>query len=585
MLLIRPHQIKADHTRWALCGLLFLVGYLGNIPLAGAIVSLDDLQLDHVTAGQTELSPEPSEGTIPDSGAPPLAPVGGGISLTGNGGNGLVHSNNDANSGVRHQAVVIHQSEATRAHRSTVTLSDHAQARAGAMNLTNASRSDVVHGANIYGGSDISSVSVGAFLIDQRNDSVQLGVPQGRLEFASVGRSSSTNYDRHYAFSDSLQSHVVNRHDDVYTGHIIERQTLNVAVPKYDPFDNLKLELTIPGFDFVIPGWDPPSLIADTIFGEYGVDINIHDTTLKFQDFTLGSLLFTRDDVVYTPIQSIPLPTLDFPQVDLTACFIDCAQVSVDLPDFGGWTIPLPLPEITFAGANPFKDLDLNFGSGFAAAGSGSFRMGGDVQVSLITSFTIEIPDIDTSFEIDILGIPFKSPGIQIPIPDIELEVPLIDEAFPPNNNNAVVLATFTDAVLCMPLAPVDIETCTLSLEKVESVTRINNTLTEAHYENSVFDKYSESMELKIVGGAELLGAEADLIAFGESSIDSESYELVVLDGGSQQEIRVMNSVNAAAAMVGNGMNVSARSRSLRAVELPGADFGLLQMNSFRQIR
>ncbi len=96
----------------------------------------------------------------------------------------------------------------------------------------------------------------------------------------------------------------------------------------------------------------------------------------------------------------------------------------------------------------------------------------------------------------------------------------------------------------------------------------------EAHLR---FEVEKRRGELKVEQGR------ADLVVLRNSTAEDERYSVVVIGGAAQSGLGAANAVNAATAIVGNGLNVVATPSASRQARA-GTRSTLSQRNSIRQV-
>jgi hypothetical protein len=441
--------------------------------------------------------------------------------------------------------------------RSEIVLGDSAQTRTTALNVVNASSADVANALN---------VSMGAAVIArQLNDVFQVQHSYGRVERLSLSGpnlSRSWQDDRSRSLSSAARSTQIALLQS--RSHTTVSDTWSAGVPAYFPLQNLTLTLGTPDMPAVtVPAFGFDLTTTDDVGGTYGIRGDLGPFTFDPPQIVLGTVSFQGDDLLIEG-GYVDLPSLDLGAASITACFIDCGTVSVDLPTIDGPRIDLP-GEWRFAGANPFKDVRINAGHGVAAAGRGRIELEA-AHVTLGAELSLDLPDLTTSFSFDVLGQTVSTGEFGVEIPAISASITLVDADIGPGYS-----AEF-DGALC--LAVQTNECGTLSHSESSQSIAVDIRQASASAAAAIYEERSSSGEEHITPGATLTGAEAELIAMsaGEASIEQAS--VVGLGSEAQRGLSALNAVNAAGAIVGNAVNVN--------TQRAGA-VGLAQSNVFTQ--
>lgn len=460
--------------------------------------------------------------------------------------------------------VVADQSEITIDTVERVVLLDSVQRQAAAVNAVNASGADVVGTANI-------ATAVGARVLARQINKV-FQVEHG---YGSAGRISlaGPNINRSYsntsafgssASSSSTRSTLLQSR----TSHSVQ-DTYSAGVPAYFPLQNLTLTLGTPDLPAVtVPAFGFDLTTTDDVGSTFGIRGNLGPFTFDPPQIVLGTVSFQGDDLVVAG-GFVDLPSLDLGSASITACFIDCGTVSVDLPTVDGPRIDLP-GEWRFEGANPFKDVRINAGNGIAAAGSGHVDLSA-AHVTLSADLSLDLPDLTTSFSFDVLGHEVSTGSFGVEIPPISASITLVDADIGPGYS-----ADF-DGTLCLAVQTSDCGRLEHSESSQSSFVDVRQTSASAS--GSMHEENTSTGEELVTAAAALGGAEAELIAMSEGRAQIDQGSIVELGSQAQRGMQVVNAVNASGAIVGNALNVGTQ----RGTSVAGA--GISQSNSFAQFK
>ena len=333
-------------------------------------------------------------------------------------------------------------------------------------------------------------------------------------------------------------------------------------------------------------------LVEDPIFGtDTGIRATIGPVKLLGPEVSLGKLHFEGDDLRLSNM-SATLPGIDFGSASVKACLVDaCASAGpTHIGVVGNQTITL-LDEqgIVFAGANPFKDIDLNVGSGIAVAGKGSISAG-PINTTLTATVSLGLGEnalisgfntVSQATEglLDFAGEVFNvDPNNRFSLP--MLEPPLIPPIEAPISSTPGFVAEFDGTICLSVLADCNAEQEYSSTHQEQIV---NNTFQHEEKFYSSSETYNEYYDESILVGAQLSGAEADLIAMSNGTISTEAASNVSLKDGAQSNMRVINVMNTAYTLSGNAVNISRNSSSINSQR--GSGLTLQQGNVFKQYR
>lgn len=532
------------------CCLLFVV--LAKVSFA-QIQELSESELDNFTAGQSNLNHKQGRG--------------------------------------RSEMVVANDSIISHKQNANTHIEGVVQSNLRAINLSNVSQGDGVNGVNII--NDVARNKLSREFY-QLNQITQTDRRQGQLGFSEVY---GTNVRKSWgnSYHKSANESVFNQLDHVNTHSFSDSTTSfnNASIPKYNPLQNFTINLGEYKFgDINLGTLTLGGLVEDPIFGtDTGIRATIGPVKLLGPAVSLGQLHFEGDDLRLSNV-SATLPGVDFGSASVKACLIDaCASAGpTHIGTVGNQTITvLDEQGKVFVGANPFKDIDLNVGSGIAAAGKGSISAG-PINTTLTATVSLGLGEdallngfntVSQATEglLDFAGEVFNiDPDDRFTLP--RLESPLIPPIEVPISSTPGFSAEF-EGTICLSILADCIADQEYSSTYQENI--VNNT--SLHEENfySSSETFNEYYDESILVGARLSGAEADLIAMSNGAINTEAVSHVSLKDGAQSNIRVINAMNTAYTLSGNAVNISRNSSSINNQR--GSGLSLQQGNIFKQYR
>jgi hypothetical protein len=460
-----------------------------------------------------------------------------------------------------------------------VHLSGDAQEQARALNVVGAAGSDVGNAVNVL---TLNTQAVGG--ASQQNSLQQRETAAGSLGRATLkGANVTTTAHLERSVSTSNSSSLVTGRRLLARTRTSSTEQFAAFVPAHNPLQDLTLTVATPELPPVqIPAIHLDLLNDDALFGIEG---SAGPFTIGAPQLVLGSVSLDGDDVVLSS-GYVQLPTIELGTATMKVCFSTCRQDSVDLGHFDGRRVDLPGGDLRFEGANIFKDTQINAGGGIALVGAGTINvipghitLSGELTLDLADpqiSFDFEIPSILQINGTDIIG-PWTidGPDVAIEIPPISVSHTLIDEDVGPSYS-----ASF-DGVLCLALYTTDCGTASRDTERQE--TRIDVVVYEVSASSHSSGGSSIAEESSTHAGATLADAEADLIAMSQASAMIDATNSITLEDGAQRGLRAVNAVNAADAIIGNALNVTAlQPDRLKSGSLTGV---LNQSNVFSQYR
>lgn len=545
-------------TRWSrsycMTGLCCLLAVLYCNVSSAQIQVLSESELDKYTAGQSNLNHKQGRG--------------------------------------RSEIVVVNDSIVHHNQQANTLLEGVVQSNLRAINLSNISQGDGISGVNII--NDISLVNYPSRDFIQLNQFSQSDRRQGRLGFSEVN---GTNIRKSWgnSYHKSENERVFNQIDHVNTRSISDSTTSfnKASIPKYNPLQNFTIDLGEYSFgDINLGTLTLGGLVEDPVFGtDTGIRATLGPVKLLGPEVSLGKLHFEGDDLRLSNM-SATLPGVDFGSASVKACLVDaCASAGpTRIPRIGNQTITvLDEQGIVFAGANPFKDIDLNVGSGIAVAGKGSISAG-PINTTLTATVSLGLGENAllngfntvsqaTQGLLDFAGEVFNvDPNNRFRLP--VLEPPLIPPIEAPISSTPGFTAEFEGTICLSVLADCNAEQ---EYSSVHQETIVNNTFQHEELSYSSSETYNEHYDESILVGARLSGAEADLIAMSNGTINTEAVSNVSLKNGAQSNIRVINAMNTAYTLSGNAVNISRNSSSINSQR--GSGLSLHQGNVFKQYR
>lgn len=477
--------------------------------------------------------------------------------------------------GRRPAVIVADGAQYTLNQNQSVLLQGDAQAGIRALNVVDVAGSDVGNAVNVLS----RETAVG--------DALQLNTfEQREIQSGSLGRASlaGENVTRRSSIERSTASGGSSSSVTGWESRTFSRTStvdqFSAFVPEYNPLQNLTLTVGTPALDPLrIPSFEV-DFVEETDVGNYGIRGGVGPFTLGAPQLVLGSISLDGDDVVLSS-GYVQVPSLDLGSAHLQVCVVACTpDVSVDLGGFTGPRVDLPGGDLRFEGANPFKDTHLNAGHGFAVAGAGSISVVPG-HVTLGAELTLDLPDPSFSFDFTIPGIgeigPWSvdGPNIGIEIPAISVSHNFIDQ------DVGVAYSASFDGALCIALETSNCASSSRQTEHQESRAEAElYQVTATSYSHSTGSRHEE---LDVHVGATLSNAEAELIAMSQGSAHIDSLNSVALSDSAQSGLQALNAVNAADAIIGNALNVSAvRPTSITSGNVAGS---LGQSNVFVQHR
>ena len=457
----------------------------------------------------------------------------------------------------------------------SVQLQGNAQREVAAVGVSNAGAADVVTVSNV--------AETGAGALEQQNRALQEAIRQGELaRYARVVGAREIRADRVHSETretsrqqvDLVRNLELSMTQTVTTYDVTltpERLTLfDDPVPLFASrsFQLFDLEIQIPRVDLTIAG------------GNFQLaPILPRSISIASATFNTGGVLLHGTDIIFeTP--SITLPSIGFEIcIFRRGCAPDTGFPLVEVV-IGGGDVPIPLnggEEIRIEDANILGQLGISFGYAIAGSGDVTIDAGGvEVRGTLPVGLGL-LGDIGSNVDSPLINaaavvIEFLDPPtIELPL-DHTFDFPLPEGLELHFDDMACVHQTGQSAPVCTPL-----DSTTTSVEVSD------HTETHTEHESEIFGRFDmASSSDSQRGEVDVQGADAEAIVLGESSLEARRYHIVRLGGGAQAQARALHAVNAANAIVGNGLNVS--SLDAAGLPRPRAALDARQSNSFRQV-
>ncbi|HEX7036331.1 MAG TPA: hypothetical protein VF210_11180 [Pseudomonadales bacterium] len=504
--------------------------------------------------------------------------------------------NSAAEPAPRRDLIVVDRSNVTADHGAAVELGGDSQRGLRAANVVNAAAADAVGTVNVA----MLFADAPAPAIRQLNDlgqhEARIGLLPGQvLPDAPLERRESSAFSRGSSLHQLTSQAIIDRE----TLHSVETQRLTATIPSFSPAREWEVELdlgtmppiTIPAFGFDWTAGEEPF--------RFGVAANFSSFGLSGAGLSLGKIGADGDDLVIGG-GHITLPTITLPTVEGTLCAFVCASGTVRGTTIQSQTLSLDVGDIRLAGANPFKDIDLQLGQGIAAVGSGTFSVqGGGAKVTAELSF--QLPSIGgQSITLDLLpSLAFMSeeeleaaskvlggpPSVTIELPEIELpsgsfELELVDFDAPGASGSFGFSGRMEDAVLCLSVTTTNCADQRFSRE--ESHVRVLDTVTVNEESRSEWEERSESRKARERPGAAVGDLEAERMALAGGELAVDDYRVVNIGGNAQRDLRALNLSNVTTALVGSSVNVLGTARAAGSAA-PGLLGRVNQSNVFVQ--
>lgn len=484
---------------------------------------------------------------------------------------------------VRPKSQVVIASTQTSEQRNEVMLTQGSQTDSRLLTLSNASAGDTISGVNLYRtDGDASNLPT---QLHQSNQLTQTQIIQARAGRFEAPTGSSLRVTTQ-ALKNNQASHTFER--IARTNERIQAQTTttrfqsSVTPQRIGFFDTPVViasdPIKLPDFFISLPSVGVQFEIGDNWGDLFDLEVDI---TLNFPaslrvrgaELSPGEIALDGNDIVLTSPR-LTLPSLEFGFCflqALDACSGDGTEATVTLP---GQT--LALGEITLEGANPLGDLGLELG--YAIAGDGTITVDGG-SLSLKGEVPIDVGDI-ANVAFDILvpnagNVGSVTDNLDLPTFDVPVNV-TVDFPEPAGFDR-----TFTADEGCVfnqsgsQCSPVD-TTTTVTNSVNQSVTVSRDQQSSQQTSTARYEVYREEGDLRLKAG------QSRLTVLRKSTATESRYSIVVVTDQSQSGALFANGVNSAAAIVGNGLNITTLKAPQGTSSLPIT--ALRQQNQFRQI-
>lgn len=441
-------------------------------------------------------------------------------------------------------------------------LQDSVQADTRALNVHNTAASDSVSLLNIATLDGLTP----QYHIEQVNFLLQDAFFVGRLG-SILADGPDTLYTWNIGFRRSAQQGVTDgyiiNNRTVTTLH--EQESLTAVVPQWDPSKD---------FTIGLGSWDPGSInlgelslggITDTeVAGKYGFEVSTGPVILDGPKIDFGSVRFLNDDIILQP-GHFTLPAVDFGTASIEICVAGCLSSSSNLGRVGGNRIG-PLAPATLPGANPFKDWNLQAGSGVALIGSGEVSITGP-GAYIDLGFTLDINkflDLGALMGGSISREVSRSKGGDSFSETFSINPADYFGAFPTIRleERIVLLEGQSEQTFDIPEDGFCFQFggsgCQAERVITTTATYENDDTTidlTSRTGNTQMEYWRQETELVFVP-AEMAGAEADMIVMTDASLSHNQSNNTLLQQNAQRNLRALNTVNASNAVIGNLNNM-----------------------------
>ena len=491
--------------------------------------------------------------------------------------------------------VYVSNTRVASSHHDEVRLTGDAQSQIVAGGITNAAGADVANATNLFDGSLSEEPDKYRIEIEQQNRVEQTAKLTGSLgEFATLGPSRESSFDNQHSTWSTFTSGRSREHRDRHVQLTSVTRTIDaVVIPDSiglfdEPISLGTQVIQLPGFQLGFDSFDVELVLVD-LPGEL-FDIKGSFKILGPSFIVRGATLTTGSVVIDGPDVILMRPRLTLPRLEFGFCFLSggCTGdnsnqgVTLAIPSI---TIPIGLGDLVLSDVNPLSELGIDYGyavlgDGRVTVSSGGVEVRGaipidlDALVGLFSNVRIPLSALSGGLVNDLI-IPIPIPPLNLPtfeIPvDFALDFPLpegFDREFGGDDCHLVSSASGHCSASV-------IYTVEETHDGYESVTAYQfDTFEESHLSISTDRELGEVI---------VEGAEARVSVLRNSALESESYRVVVVRENSQKGLRALHAVNAAGAIVGNGVNVIRLSGSVESgAALPNSN--VMQLNTFVQI-
>ena len=484
---------------------------------------------------------------------------------------------------VRPESQVVIASTQASERRNEVTLTQGSQTDSRMLTLSNASAGDTVSGVNLFR-SDRESSDLPT-QIQQSNQLTQTQIIQARAGRFEAPAGSSLRVT-----TQALENNQTSRAFEriALTNERIQAQTTttrfqsSVTPQRIGFFDTPVVigtdPIKLPDFFVSLPSVRVQFEIGDKWGDLFDLDVDISLTfpaslRVKGAELSFGEIALDGDDIVLTS------PRLTLPSLEFGFCFLQAENACSGEGNDATVTLPgqtLALGEIVLEGANPLGDLGLELG--YAIAGDGTITVDGG-SLSLEGDIPINVGDIaDVAFDILVPNagnVGSVTDKLDLPTFDVPVDV-TVDFPEPAGFDR-----TFTAGEGCVfnqsgsQCSPVD-TTTTVTDSVNQSVTVSRDQQSFQQTSTARYEVYREEGDLRLKAG------QSRLTVLRKSTASESRYSIVVVTDQSQSGASFASGVNAAAAIVGNGLNITTLKAPQGTSRLPIT--ALRQQNQFRQI-
>ncbi len=485
--------------------------------------------------------------------------------------------------GSRLESQVVIASTQDSDRRNEVTLTQGAQSDSRTLNLSNVSAGDTASGLNLYRSDGDETTSP-----TQLNQSNQLSQTQiiqsqgGRFQApAGSGLQESVQTLTDTRISNKFER-IARSNQRIQSRTTTTRFQSSVTPQRIGFFDTpVSLgghTIDLPDFYVSLPSVPVEFSVGDDWGDLFDLDVDItfnFPASLKVDGakLTFGELSLEGKDVVLSS------PSLTLPELTFGFCFLQTANACDG--DNTKATVRLPaktvaLDDIVLEGANPLGDVGLELG--YAIAGDGTITLDGG-SLSLEGDIPINVGDLaDIAFDILVPNagnVGTVTDVLDLPTFDVPVDI-TVDFPEPDGFDR-----TFTAGEGCVfnqsgsQCSPVDTTTTVTDT--------VNQSVTVSRDQQSFRESSSAQYEFqRKEGDLRLNAGQSRLTVLRKSTALESRYSIVVVTGQAQSGASFANGVNAAAAIVGNGLNITALKAPQGTTRLPTT--ALQQQNRFRQV-
>ena len=509
----------------------------------------------------------------------------------------------------------ILQSSANVKRDRNLVLSGDSQMNARGLNLENLLSSDFIAANNIFSGGSLTLDDVTSEIeVNQLNSLTQLHRSQGSMSSSILGygyettshiQIGSESYDhRNYYSSDQF--------NQLSTVNLNESSWL-VSVNKVNFSEQFNEENKIITFlepvKFTIIAGGTIGLVVDGFFDdEYGAEASYTGLFIEGPSASVNEIepygINGEDLLIDTTVR---LGLIDFGTFESRICVVDCAEVDKDLGELeilnlfdflalldpaitSSYGISFSTDGVILEGMGSVFDEDLNLNTGFAMVGSGYLKVLDPASIKIKSEFELSVA-AGIGFTLDLSSIdlglfdpwpkswswPDDSDEVDNNILDIDVSFTLL------NIEGGLFDKSFSGEFIAI-LGPGNVmassDVSNNDPEREENLAIVLD-MDVVNISDSTF---SEFYQYTTFTGGQMTGAEAELLALSEGSLNVDNSSTISLSQSAQQNIRVFNGVNAVSSVAANALNISQLpvvSRGLSSI--PGTS--IQQQNLFVQHR